>query len=290
MMTPDRRPGCLRLLVGSMFGGLVGIGSACLIGYLDAPEVNPADPLEHEGYTPYVLLVLIPGGLLAGIVMGTIASSMRSGLTWKSIAGGTAGWLLAMAGGWILFRGREAGVTLHGLLTCVATAVGFALAANHFGPGSRRPEEPWGIEMAATLFEDRGVRFQYPEGWDVEVTDEGAITTVALHAPEGLAFALVSIDPDRPMPSEVADKALEAMREEYASLEATPAVENVDGRAAVGHDAEFISLDMTNTCTIRCFETDRRTVLIFAQASDLADDDAGQILASLRDSFEETDD
>jgi hypothetical protein len=144
--------------------------------------------------------------------------------------------------------------------------------------------------MAATLFEDRGVRFQYPEGWDVEVTDEGAITTVALHAPEGLAFALVSIDPDRPTASEVADKALEAMREEYASLEATPAVETVDGRAAVGHDAEFISLDMTNTCAIRCFETDRRTVLLFAQASDLADDDAGQILASLRDSFEEMDD
>ena len=142
--------------------------------------------------------------------------------------------------------------------------------------------------MANAIFDDRGIRFQYPDGWDVEETDEGSVTTVALHAPDGLAFALVSLDEGRPAPPEVAEKALEAMREEYPTLEATPAQETVDGHRAIGHDAEFISLDIANTCAIRCFETERRTVLLFAQASDLADEDAGRIIASLRDSFEET--
>ena len=144
MRKPGERPGCIRLLLGFGLGGLVGFGSACLIGYLDAPEVNPADPLEHEWYTPYILLVLVPGGLLAGVVMGTMASLMRTGLSWRSIGGGFTGWLMAMVGGWIVFGGLEPGlVTLHGLLTCVATAVGFAVVANLPMPGpiSGQPEE-----------------------------------------------------------------------------------------------------------------------------------------------------
>src|SRR5207302_3445412 len=49
---------------------------------------------------------------------------------------------------------------------------------------------------------------------------------------------------------------------------ALPALETINGHRAVGHDVEFISLDMTNSCTIRCFRTPRRTVLLFGQWSE----------------------
>jgi hypothetical protein len=142
--------------------------------------------------------------------------------------------------------------------------------------------------MAAT-YDDHGIRFQYPDDWEVEVTDEESVTTVAVHSPGGLAFALVTVDDSRPAPATVADQALEAMREEYPGLDAAPALETIGGHRAVGHDVEFISLDMTNTCAIRCFRTDRRTVLVFGQWSDLEGEESEAALAAVRRSLEETD-
>ena len=139
------------------------------------------------------------------------------------------------------------------------------------------------------FYEDHGIRFEYPEEWELEVTDSGPVTTVAVQAPSGLAFALVTTDDSRPPPAEVADEALAAMREEYPELDAAPALETIDGHRAVGHDVEFISLDMTNACAIRCFRTPRRTVLVFGQWSDLEDDDAEGLIRLVRRSFEETD-
>jgi hypothetical protein len=139
------------------------------------------------------------------------------------------------------------------------------------------------------VYDDRGIRFEYPGDWELEVTDDGTLTTVAVQAPGGLAFALVTVDDTCPAPAEVADQALEALREEYPILDAAPALETINGHRAVGHDIEFITLDMTNSCTIRCFRTSRRTVLLFGQWSDLGSDDSEAALGAVRRSFEETD-
>ena len=139
------------------------------------------------------------------------------------------------------------------------------------------------------IYDDRGIRFEYPGDWELEVTDDGPLTTVAVQAPSGLAFALVTVDDSCPAPAEVADQALEALREEYPVLDATPALETIAGHHAVGHDIEFLSLDMTNACTIRCFRTPRRTVLLFGQWSDLVDEESEASLGALRRTFEETD-
>jgi hypothetical protein len=138
-------------------------------------------------------------------------------------------------------------------------------------------------------YDDHGIRFEYPNGWELEVTDDGPLTTVAVQAPGGLAFALVTVDDSCPVPAEVADQALGALREEYPVLDAVPALETINGHHAIGHDVEFISLDMTNSCTIRCFRTPRRTVLLFGQWSELGDQASETTLVSVRRSFEETD-
>jgi hypothetical protein len=139
------------------------------------------------------------------------------------------------------------------------------------------------------IYEDHGIRFEYPSNWELEVTDESPLTTVAVQAPGGLAFALVTVDDSCPAPADMADQALEALREEYPVLDAVPALEAINGHHAVGHDVEFISLDMTNSCTIRCFRTSRRTVLLFGQWSDLVGDESETALVAVRRSFGETD-
>jgi len=144
--------------------------------------------------------------------------------------------------------------------------------------------------MAVVAFEDFGIRFEYPEGWDVEVTEDGEVTTVAVNAPDGLAFALVTLDEARPAPAELADQALQAMRDEYPDLDAEPALETIGGHRATGHDVEFISLDMTNACAIRAFRTPRQTVLLFAQWSDVEDEQTADLLTAIRLSVAETGD
>lgn len=147
----------------------------------------------------------------------------------------------------------------------------------------------WEACVMSAIFDEHGIRFEYPEGWELEVSEDGPVTTVSLQAPSGLAFAFVRSDEDRPAPAEVADEALEALRGEYKELDAAPALETIDGHRAVGHDVEFISLDMTNACAIRSFRTPQRTVLVFGQWSDTEEDAETQI-RRLRRSFEETED
>lgn len=143
--------------------------------------------------------------------------------------------------------------------------------------------------MDGVEFNDFGVRFRYPAGWEAEVSEDCPRATVALQSSSGPAFVLVTLDDEGPPPAELADEALAAMREEYPTLEDVPALETIDGHPAIGHDLEFISLDVPNTCAIRCFRTPRRTVLIFAQWSDIEGEDPELQIRSLIRSLEETD-
>ena len=143
--------------------------------------------------------------------------------------------------------------------------------------------------MDVATYDDHGIRFEYPGEWELEENDEDDVMTVSIQSPEGLAFALVTVDESCPAPAEVADEALEAMREEYPGLDAVPALETIDGHPAVGHDVEFISLDMTNACAIRCFRTPRRTVLVFGQWSDLEAEVNEPAIQGVRRTLTETD-
>lgn len=144
------------------------------------------------------------------------------------------------------------------------------------------------------VFDDHGVRFAYPASWELEVAEEGTQTNVSAQSPDGLAFFVLRIDETRPDPTELADEALEAMRQEYPSLEAVPALETIDGHKAVGYDLEFFSLDLLIDCVIRAFRTPRRAILFFGQWSEPIDasgesPDPADLIRAVRTSLEETD-
>jgi hypothetical protein len=140
------------------------------------------------------------------------------------------------------------------------------------------------------IFDDHGIRFEYPADWELDVTDDGPRVTVSVQSTTGLAFALVTVDDDRPDPTDLVDEALAALREEYPTLHVIPASEIIDGQKAIGHDVEFMSLDLNNAGTIRAFRTPRRTIFTLAQWSDdLEGEEAEQALKALRRSLEETD-
>ena len=138
-------------------------------------------------------------------------------------------------------------------------------------------------------FNDRGVRFEYPSDWEIEVSEDEAVTTVSLQSPGRPAFVLVTLDTSMPNPEVVVDEVLDTMREEYPDLDDSPTREKIQGHEAIGHDLDFFSLDMTSACVIRCFRTNLRTVLLFGQWSDYEDEPARAALNGLQRSLEETD-
>src|SRR5205823_13539847 len=116
-----------------------------------------------------------------------------------------------------------------------------------------------------------------------EETDDGWV--VSVNGP-GTAFVTVCLREDRPGAKRLTRAVLDTLREDYPELEAEEKVEQLAGRKAFGHDIQFFSLDLTNTCWTRSFASPPGTVLVICQTSDLELETMGpvmrEICASLR--------
>jgi hypothetical protein len=120
----------------------------------------------------------------------------------------------------------------------------------------------------AKQFRQDGVSFRYPDNWRLEREEGDDGWTATLQSP-GTAFMTITCDGSFPTPEEMAETALGALRSEYPGLEAEARVESLADRMAVGHDMQFFSFDLTNTCWTRSFDSDAGTVLVLCQVNDL---------------------
>src|SRR4051812_162562 len=110
-------------------------------------------------------------------------------------------------------------------------------------------------------FSEGCLSLSYPDSWTMEREDSANGWTVMLQSP-GTAFLTLTLDTGFPDADTMADSVLAAMREEYHQLEADESGEEIAGVWAVGHDLNFISFDLTNTCWTRSFDTADGTVLV----------------------------
>lgn len=138
--------------------------------------------------------------------------------------------------------------------------------------------------MVAT-FDDAGVRFRYPENWQLQREETEGGWTLMLQSPD-TAFMLISLREDMPSVDEVAESALSALREDYPELEADESVDSLAGQPAIGHDIRFFSLDLTNTAWTRSFYSDRGTFLVLCQVNDLELEKNAPVLRAICASLE----
>jgi hypothetical protein len=134
-------------------------------------------------------------------------------------------------------------------------------------------------------FEESGIRFKYPENWQLEREESDAGWTVSVQSPD-TAFLMLCLRQDMRNIGELADTALETLREDYPDLEADACVDSVAGQPAVGHDIRFFSFDLTNTCWIRSFHSSQGTVLLMCQFNDLESDKNEPVLRAMCASLE----
>lgn len=138
-------------------------------------------------------------------------------------------------------------------------------------------------------FDETGIRFKYPENWQLEREESEAGWTVSLQSPD-TAFLMLCFREDMPSTDEMAESALEALREEYPELEAEDRLDSLAGQPAIGHDIRFFSFDLTNTCWTRSFYSSRGTVLLLCQFNDLESDKNEPVLRAICASLELEDD
>jgi len=132
------------------------------------------------------------------------------------------------------------------------------------------------------VFDDHGVRFEYTRNWELEVSDDADRATVTVQSPSGPSFVMITIDEERPVPLDLANEALTAMRAEYPAIDVAAVADTIAGQPAVGYDLEFFSVDMVSECAIRACRTPRRTILVLAQWSSIDSDDDADAEASAR--------
>jgi hypothetical protein len=117
-------------------------------------------------------------------------------------------------------------------------------------------------------FQEDGISFSYPESWHLEREEAEGGWTVSLQSP-GTAFLTVTLDFNMPDTQEVAETVLEALKSEYPTLESSPTIDTLAGQMAVGHDIQFFSFDLTNSCWTRSLFAATGTVLVLCQTNDL---------------------
>jgi hypothetical protein len=113
-----------------------------------------------------------------------------------------------------------------------------------------------------------GIQFRYPENWTLaDDSLESFPRTISVQAPSG-AFWSVDIHPFSVDPEELLSQVLEAMRGEYADLEASVADEDVVGNPSRGYDLYFCCLDFVVAAQLRAFRRGHATYLLTFQAED----------------------
>lgn len=129
-------------------------------------------------------------------------------------------------------------------------------------------------------FHADGVRFQYPESWTLtrEDGDNGWIVNVQRSE---TAFFMLRLDDQEADATAEAKTVLETLRTDYPELEAEEVHESIAGQSAVGHDIQFFSFDLTNTCCTRVLRCEMGTLLVMWQANDLEMDEAEPIFRAM---------
>lgn len=112
------------------------------------------------------------------------------------------------------------------------------------------------------------VSFDFPDDWQLDREESADGWTVMLQS-SGTAFLTLTCDQSGATAEEITSAALEALKADYPTLEVQPQIDTLAGQMAVGHDVEFFSLDLTNTCWTRSIYSAGGVLLVLCQTNDL---------------------
>jgi hypothetical protein len=118
-------------------------------------------------------------------------------------------------------------------------------------------------------FNSLGISFQYPDNWTLDDSDARlGQRSVTVYGPGGAFWSVAIHTGSGADPAKMSIAVVEAMRQEYDSLEAEAIEETISGRDLIGFDLAFYCLDLTSSAWIRSLRVAKTTYTIFCQAED----------------------
>jgi len=142
--------------------------------------------------------------------------------------------------------------------------------------------------MPAT-FDDFGLRFLYPDNWEVQTRDSDETSDgVTLELPRGGFFSVIKYRNAPPLDT-VVDKIVVAMRAEYPEVEIED-LSTVDDEDSETLEFRFYYLDLLIVARVIALSVDEQTLVVQIQAES-REFDAGEpvfsaMLKSIRDGLE----
>ncbi len=124
------------------------------------------------------------------------------------------------------------------------------------------------IEASLVQFQKHGVRFHYPDIWQLEESvndDDDIVITVSS---DGTCFWSIHILNDSPPPPEVIKSCVDAFAEEYDDADATRAERWLAEMPAYAREVEFSCYELMNTASLQSVRTRDFTLLVFWQGTD----------------------
>ena len=117
-------------------------------------------------------------------------------------------------------------------------------------------------------YERSGIRFLYPENWEVtEDRTDQETRSVLVQAPSG-AFWSVDLCIQATNAHGLAEQVLQTMEKEYCDLEAEAVTDQIGGLTATGYDMQFYCVDLLVTARVRAIRTGTGTLVLLCQADD----------------------
>lgn len=139
--------------------------------------------------------------------------------------------------------------------------------------------------MSLETYCEHGVRFLYPQGWEIVEEQQGSTVAVTLNSPETSFWSLWLMS-DRPNPEEILESAVTAFEDDYEDVDVYRSEGELCEYPCLQCEVEFVSLELINSASLRAFRTGRFSVLILAQGTDRELEYSRPILEAVTDSFE----
>jgi hypothetical protein len=117
------------------------------------------------------------------------------------------------------------------------------------------------------IFDELGLRFVYPDNWELETQDSDNAQVVTVASPGGPFWCVSVLPPDAGM-AEAAQAMLDGLQSEYDNLDSEAVVDDVLNHELLGYDVNFFCFDLTSTAQIRSFQTPQATYTVLWQAED----------------------
>ena len=134
------------------------------------------------------------------------------------------------------------------------------------------------------VYEEHGVRFEYPDGWELSHEHHDEDFTVTVES-GGTAFWMLSVLSGRPVAEDVIEAALDSFRSEYEPVDVYESDDSICMLPTVAKDVDFYELEMVNRASLRVCETDSTTIFVLSQMADTEREEVGPLLKVISDSL-----